>query len=303
MSVFFRANLKTGSKKLAELLESKYSLKIKHGHALDVISVSLGFRDWNTMSAALEKVPSSETPQLISNVGALIDQLSLLPRNMPVFGEYQLSQGVIDEEDGSSYFEATMRAKELVAFNSSDGFVLELLNPTNKKNLTSSLSKIPQNLDVGLEPEKFRQLVQTCEQKINESESFRFDVAEHGVYLTQLFAFNQTNEIFESDPEIAQEYGVTWAYDREAGLQLSDFNGPGEPNGNIEGFIDELQMGFRDLAENRAHSFFERFGFSAQVSEWQSKSLLTITAVLRFDDSEFESNLFALLKEITDSND
>lgn len=58
-----KEQLKERAKHLCEIMLEKYSVKVKHGHSLEIISRLFGVKDWNTASA-LSAEESSEKPAI-----------------------------------------------------------------------------------------------------------------------------------------------------------------------------------------------------------------------------------------------
>ncbi len=51
MSGVSTEQLKSRSKRVSKFLEEKYGVKVSHGHCLELVSMSLGLKDWNTARA------------------------------------------------------------------------------------------------------------------------------------------------------------------------------------------------------------------------------------------------------------
>jgi len=56
-----KEQLKERAKHLCEIMLEKYSVKVKHGHSLEIISRLFGIKDWNTASALSVDVSSEKT--------------------------------------------------------------------------------------------------------------------------------------------------------------------------------------------------------------------------------------------------
>jgi hypothetical protein len=50
-----KEQMKKKAKDLSEFMLEHYGLKIKHGHALEIVSKLYNYKDWNSASALVEK--------------------------------------------------------------------------------------------------------------------------------------------------------------------------------------------------------------------------------------------------------
>lgn len=61
-STVMRFLFKRAAKHLVTHLSARHSVKLTHGQALDALSASLGFPDWNTANAVIDQAADQETP-------------------------------------------------------------------------------------------------------------------------------------------------------------------------------------------------------------------------------------------------
>jgi hypothetical protein len=301
MSILARADLKSASKKLAEILKEKYRIEIKHSHALAVISMALGFRDWNTLSAMIgdKPEPTAELSEEPANVGDLFDLIKSLPRSMPLFAEYEYQEEDFDHDGGYSV-RGRKRTQSIAAYKTGEGFFLEFDDPRGWQTLRETGHSYPSGTVTrsGLDSEDFLEFVRKCEREINKREGLRCRCDGKNVYLTQVFPFIEDEEIQEYGPDLAERYGVTLVIDKHNGLFVNDDNGQGYPSGNKEGFLDALKDSFRDRSEEEAFKVFKKFGFSNQISKWEPGNLLEITAQVKISDHDIANILRILLSAI-----
>lgn len=55
-----KEQLKERAKHLCEIMLEKYSVKVKHGHSLEIVSRLFGIKDWNTASALSAEVSNEQ---------------------------------------------------------------------------------------------------------------------------------------------------------------------------------------------------------------------------------------------------
>lgn len=80
-----KEQLKERAKPLCEFMLEKYGVKVKHGHALEMISKLFGIKDWNTASA-LSAEASSEQPVAETSVANASAQKPIAAK-LPTAGE------------------------------------------------------------------------------------------------------------------------------------------------------------------------------------------------------------------------
>lgn len=80
-----KEQLKERAKHLCELMLEKYSVKVKHGHSLEIVSRLFGIKDWNTASALATEV-RSEQPSMEKS-GAVASAEKPIAAKLPTAGE------------------------------------------------------------------------------------------------------------------------------------------------------------------------------------------------------------------------
>jgi hypothetical protein len=80
-----KEQLKERAKHLCEIMLEKYSVKVKHGHSLEIVSRLFGIKDWNTASALSAEV-SNEQPVMEKSVASASVEKPIAAR-LPTAGE------------------------------------------------------------------------------------------------------------------------------------------------------------------------------------------------------------------------
>jgi hypothetical protein len=306
MSALVRADIKASSKKLTEILKDKYKIDIKHGHALEIISLALGARDWNTLSAQISDAPGSGASGEPTNIGELLDLIKSLPRSTPLYAEYRYKDDNF-EHDGGFSAEGRKRTEGILAYKAKDGFCLEFEDARYWKTARETSRNFPegtvQRTGDDLADEVSR-LMDMAEDKLILLKDTEIIHDADEIIISQSYKFDELYEITEASRDLLDEYGVTWAWDKESGVQVSELDWPdGSPRGDREGLVDQLKTNFREKNERDAYDFFEPYGFSNQISNWESETLLVITAIQKIHDDGFEGNFLKFLDEVVGFNE
>lgn len=85
MKELSKEQFKERAKFLREILKEKHKIELPHGHALEVLSKVLGFKDWNTASALSAEV-NNEKPALEKSV-ANDSTVKPIAAKLPTAGE------------------------------------------------------------------------------------------------------------------------------------------------------------------------------------------------------------------------
>lgn len=90
MSIPTKDSLKQKAKTVRKFLNDKYQVDVSHGHCMEIISQALGFKDWNTASAALKpKLKQDDLPLKLKTVGDLKKALELFDDSAAIDGDYE----------------------------------------------------------------------------------------------------------------------------------------------------------------------------------------------------------------------
>ena len=281
-----KSHLKKSAKELAEMLKQKYELPVKHSHALEMVSKLFGFRNWNTASALASSSPTPARYSFEAEFLKLLDRRKEIER----IWEAEDARGV-----AVTGYELLLEYEKAFA-----DFVAQFLS-ARASNLPLTTFKIPPEKRNGKPLRPGEGYIQICEMHINREELL-FEADEKFVYLSQQFAFVRDTEIYNDKSDRAGFYGVTWSYDK-SGLHVSDDNGPNEPPGNLEGYVEELKSLFEANCAKSAYDFFTDYGFESFKFEWVSESNFVCYFRMKIqDDDSFRANMRKLTEEVARVN-